>query len=93
MCLLNTEEWADFWPQVAQVVSLDDQDDHVKVRWYRASVTGINRPEIIIEHQTGKQMDWVQSVNRSDIWLSGFKLTEKRRLPAEVQRSVKLFRE
>ena len=83
MCLLDIPRWANYWPQVAQVVAVNGEQVHI--RWYKGGKTGRQVPEVLVQEGVGR-IDWEDTVNIkvTPIWFYGFKLTNGGRLPKEV---------
>ena len=81
MCLLDIPRWANYWPQVAQVVSVDGE--MVNIRWFKGGKTGRQVPEVLVKEGAGR-IDWEDTVHVNLIWLHGFQLTNGGRLPKEV---------
>lgn len=92
MILTNMEKYHDEWPQVAQVVNINDNDDNITVQWYKGSISTSWLPcTIPVPGQRGKRMPWKEQVKRDDIWLSKYKLTNKNCLPKYVKQAIEQY--
>lgn len=89
MVLTKIERYCDEWPQVAEISSIDNDNVHVTVIWYKgARCTTWSRCSIPVPGQRGKRMPWKEIINKEDIWLSGWKLTNANLLPKHVKDKI-----
>ena len=92
MCLLDVPKWADFWPLLGQVTRLLPQESKVEIKWWKSSLKGVCRPEMILKTKTSvKSSDWLEIVGRNQIWMFGFKLTAGNRFPKDVQGQIEEY--
>ena len=89
MCLLDVCKWKEFWPQVAEVMKVEG--DSVTVRWYYGGRTGKQKPVVLLKQQAGKG-DWLETVQKEDIWFHGFKLTPGGRLSKTILDKIDQYR-
>lgn len=89
LCLLNVQRYEDTWPQIAEVLSTED-DNLLKIRWYKGSLNSKIVPWVLLKKGHGR-IDWEDQVTKDDIWYSGFTLTKKGYLPLEVKKAIEHY--
>jgi hypothetical protein len=89
MCLLDVPIYADYWPLLGEVLAINEGDNNVDIRWWKASMSGVCKPEVVYPtRKRNAAVDSIGTVSRNQIWLFGFSLTKGDRLPIEVRRRI-----
>ena len=91
MCLLDLPKWADYWPLLGQVVAVEGPK--VQIRWWSSSMTGICKPEVLQSTQGKGRVDWLECVDKKQIWLYGFSLTASNRLSQAIRERIESYDE
>ena len=92
MCLLDVPKWANYWPLLGQVTRLFPPQEHkLEIIWWKSSLKGVCRPEMILKTNSANMSDWLEIVSRNQVWMFGFKLTAGNRFPKDVQRRIEQY--
>ena len=89
MCLLDVPKWVDHWPLLGEVMSIGEHK--VNIRWWRASMTGVCKPEVLQSTRGKGRMDWCEDVGREQIWLFGFHLTPSNRFSQAIREKIEKY--
>lgn len=83
MCLVDLAKYAGEWPQVGKVIATTEKN--CTVHWYRGAKTSSWVPCTRPTKERGKREDFLESVSRDAIWLTGFRLTPSGNLPKQIK--------
>ena len=87
MVLTDLDKYPDEWPQMGEIKYVNDRS--VTICWYKGSkTTAWTKCTIPMPGQRGRRIHWEEEINKNDIWLSGFRLTNNKCLPKSVREAI-----